>query len=803
MSQHHAPTIAKLRQRLAQAEAALAALRQGQADTLIGEAGPLLVQLKSAVEERERAQREAERLAKEWETTFDAVPDAIWILDAEQRVVRSNRAAETIFGCARAAMIGKHCWEIVHGTGEPIPECPMLRMRRSRRREQMDMPQNGRWFHVTVDPILDAAGQLTGAVHTVSDITERKRLEEGLRRERTLLERITTASPVGIVVVNRHGQITFANPQAEQTLAVSREAMTRRTYNDPAWRITDLAGGPFPDDELPFRRVLATGQSVTNVCHAIEWPDSRRVLLSINGAPLLDAAGAVESAVFTVSDITERLQGEAALRESERRLATLMANLPGMAYRCQNRPDWPMDFVSEGSLALTGWPADALQQNRPAYGELIVNEDRQPVWDAVQRAVAARQPFELTYRIRTAAGQLRWVWERGRGVFAPDGTLLCLEGFVSDITARQQAEEAQSRLATAVEQAAEAIVITDASGAILYVNPAFEKVTGYPRQEVLGQNPRLLKSGRQDAQFYQRMWATLTAGQVWRGHFVNKRKDGQLYEDESTISPLFDAAGRIVNYVAVKRDISRERALEAQLRQSQKMEALGTLASGVAHEINNPITGILNYAQLIQDRLPADSPLTEFTGEIMRETERVAGIVRDLLIFARNEKQRHHPAHIADIVEGTLSLIRTVIRRDQITLTVHVPEDLPQLKCRSQQLQQVLMNLMTNARDALNERYPGHDLDKVLHVSARQFEKEGRRWIRVTVEDHGTGIPPEVRERMFDPFFTTKPRDKGTGLGLAISHGIVKEHHGEISVESEPGRFTRVHVDLPVVAETT
>lgn len=234
------------------------------------------------------------------------------------------------------------------------------------------------------------------------------------------------------------------------------------------------------------------------------------------------------------------------------------------------------------------------------------------------------------------------------------------------------------------------------------------------------------------------------------------------------------------------------------MRQQQKLESIGTLASGVAHEINNPLTGILNYAQLIQDRLPGDSPLAEFTGEIMHETQRVATIVRNLLTFARNEKQSHSPARIADIVEAVLSLVRAVIRHDQITLQVSVPEDLPQLKCRSQQIQQVIMNLVTNARDALNERYPGHHPDKVLSLETQLLERAERRWIRLTVQDHGTGIAPEVQERMFDPFFTTKGRDKGTGLGLSISHGIVKDHHGQWTVESEPGQFTRMHVDLPV-----
>lgn len=269
-----------------------------------------------------------------------------------------------------------------------------------------------------------------------------------------------------------------------------------------------------------------------------------------------------------------------------------------------------------------------------------------------------------------------------------------------------------------------------------------------------------------------------------------------------------DEADRPLRMLGTHTDITERKrleeerwALEAKLRHQQKLEAVGTLASGVAHEINNPINGIMNYAQLIQDRLPPDSPLLEYTTEILHETQRVAGIVHNLLTFSRDERQHLSPAHISDIVERTSSLIRTVFRGDQITLSMDVPHDLPQLHCRSQQLQQVLMNLLTNARDALNERYPGHDPDKVIHVSAALIENNGRRCLRLTVEDHGTGITPEVRERMFDPFFTTKPRDKGTGLGLSISHGIVKDHQGELTVETEPGQFTRMHMDLPVGEE--
>jgi len=282
-------------------------------------------------------------------------------------------------------------------------------------------------------------------------------------------------------------------------------------------------------------------------------------------------------------------------------------------------------------------------------------------------------------------------------------------------------------------------------------------------------------------------------------------RDGTVRTLHSSALLQRDREGTPVRMIGAAQDVTearqseaQRRELETQLRQQQKLESIGTLAGGVAHEINNPINGIMNYAQLIKDDLEDDGPIVELADEIIVETKRVATIVRNLLAFARPEKQAHSPAEMCDIVEATLSLVHTVIRHDQITFEADVPGDLPKVKCRSQQIQQVLMNLLTNARDALNERYPEHDSNKIIRLSARVIEKEGKPWIRTTVEDRGVGIDPEIQDRIFDPFFTTKGRDRGTGLGLSISHGIAREHHGELRVESKPGEYTRFHLELPV-----
>jgi predicted ATPase/signal transduction histidine kinase/tRNA A-37 threonylcarbamoyl transferase component Bud32 len=262
-------------------------------------------------------------------------------------------------------------------------------------------------------------------------------------------------------------------------------------------------------------------------------------------------------------------------------------------------------------------------------------------------------------------------------------------------------------------------------------------------------------------------------------------------------------AGELRKLLAIATDITDRRVFEARQRQQQRLESIGTLASGVAHEINNPVQGILNYAELLDSNPDDPQSVREFAAEITHETERVASIVRNLLAFARQEQDRQYELVApARIVESTLSLLRAVIRKDHVQLDIDVPDTLPQLRCRSQQVQQILMNLVSNARDALNDRYPRYDPDKRISLRASTFERDGASWIRFAVRDHAGGIPEAVRQQIFDPFFTTKGRDKGTGLGLSVSFGIAVEHGGDLSFETETGVGTVFHLDLPVAGPT-
>ena len=368
-----------------------------------------------------------------------------------------------------------------------------------------------------------------------------------------------------------------------------------------------------------------------------------------------------------------------------------------------------------------------------------------------------------------------------------------------DITKRKQAEAERERLLLAIEQAAEIIIITDATGAIQYVNPAFEQTTGYSREEVLGANPRILKSGQQDEVFYRTLWDTISNGKAFQGRLVNQRKDGSLFTEEATISPVVDGSGRIVNYVAVKRDITERLQLEAQYLQAQKMESIGRLAGGVAHDFNNMLSVIIGYTELAMHRAGPQNPLSADLQEILKAADRSAAITRQLLGFARKQTIKPQALDLNETVEKMLNMLRRLIGEDidllwkpcQARLTVNMDPS---------QLDQILANLCVNARDAIG------GLGKITietgqtnfdaSYCAKHFGFSQGEYALLAVSDDGCGMDRETLEKIFEPFFTTKDASRGTGLGLATVYGIVKQNRGFINVYSEPGGGTTVKVYL-------
>ncbi|MGA2244642.1 MAG: PAS domain S-box protein [Verrucomicrobiota bacterium] len=370
----------------------------------------------------------------------------------------------------------------------------------------------------------------------------------------------------------------------------------------------------------------------------------------------------------------------------------------------------------------------------------------------------------------------------------------------AEIEERKHAEQSRARLATAVEQSAEAIVVTDAQAVIQYVNPAFERVTGYTRAESAGQNPRLLKSGRHGPELYKSMWARLTEGKAWSGQLTNRRKNGSLYDSECSITPVHGQEGKIINFVAVSRDVTYQRSIEEQLRQSQKLEAIGTLAGGVAHDFNNILSSLLMQTDVIGmiDPLPAE--VREGLQQIAADTRRAADLTRQLLLFSRRQVMQPRLLNLNDLVINLAKMLQRIIRED-VHLHLHLHTTALLTRGDPGMLEQVLMNLAVNARDAM----PGGGelqvatTETMVDEDAAQLNPDASpgRYVGFSVGDTGSGIPPEVLPKIFEPFFTTKGVGKGTGLGLATVFGIVKQHQGWVKVDNRPGEGVTFQIFLP------
>ena len=371
---------------------------------------------------------------------------------------------------------------------------------------------------------------------------------------------------------------------------------------------------------------------------------------------------------------------------------------------------------------------------------------------------------------------------------------------IRDITAQKRAKAERTRLMAAIEQVGEGIFVTDAQGTIQFVNPAFKRMTGYSGEEAVGQNLRILKSGEQDELLYRNLWETVSGGTTWSGRMVNKRKDGTLYTEETTISPVRDALGQIVNYVAVGRDITEHLRLEGQFLQAQKMEAVGLLAGGVAHDYNNMLTVILGYAELALRKVDPDQPLHGDLEEIIKAARRSTDITRQLLIFARKQTIIPVALDLNQTVESMLTMLRRLIGED-IDLVWLPEKGLGPVKMDPTQVDQILANLCVNARDAIA------GIGKItIETGSSVFDEAycadhlgfvPGDYALLAVSDNGCGMDKKTKDQIFEPFFTSKEVGQGTGLGLSMVYGIVKQNNGFLNVYSEPGCGSTFRVYLP------
>ena len=379
-----------------------------------------------------------------------------------------------------------------------------------------------------------------------------------------------------------------------------------------------------------------------------------------------------------------------------------------------------------------------------------------------------------------------------------------------DITKRKKAEENITRLATVVEQSVEAIEITDLDGTIQYINPAMEELSGYERKELIGQSTRIHKSGKHNQEFYKNLWETILKGDKWQGVFINKRKNGSIYFEKSVIFPIKDASDNIINFAAVRRDITLERKLEQQVQQMQKMEAIGTLTGGIAHDFNNLLTVINGHAEIGLMRVDETDRVHTDLLSILNAGKRAERLTSQLLAFSRKQI---HELKIIQMNDVILNLEKILLRLipENISVSTDLGNEMPYIKADPAQIEQILINLIVNARDALLER-KDPSIKKQIHIKTKAMDIDDYMvkeqvgiptgvYIVLSVSDTGVGIEEDIKDRIFEPFFTTKEVNKGTGLGLATVYGIVKQNNGFIFVDSEKGKGSTFSIYWPVTFE--
>lgn len=369
---------------------------------------------------------------------------------------------------------------------------------------------------------------------------------------------------------------------------------------------------------------------------------------------------------------------------------------------------------------------------------------------------------------------------------------------------RHRAERDLARLGAAIEQAGECIILTDPRGIIQYVNPAFERCTGYSRDEARGSDISMLDAGDQEDSFRRLVLEELRRGNLWSGRFVNRRKDGSLYENEATVTPVYDSEGELISFVSVQRDVTDQVNLENQLRQSQKMEAVGQLAGGVAHDFNNILQAIFGSSDLALMETPADWTARQDVEDIIRSAERGTELVRQLLAFSRKEAFEPTRIDLNGLIRDMTKMLKRLLG-EEYQIVFLEENGLPQMIGDRGQIEQVILNLVLNARDAM----PGGG--RITIQSAKTTPPQGvqyypaepmrRNYIRMSIADDGNGIPREIQDRIFEPFFTTKEVGKGTGLGLSIVFGILKQHGAGLHFESRLQRGTRFDLYFPIAGD--
>ena len=750
------------------------------------------------------------RVGNEWQKTFDADLDAIWLLDKDQKIVRSNKMAEKIFNRSRDEMKGKHCWEIVHATTQPIPECPVVRAKTSLRRESMELQMADRWFSVYVDPILDNNGRISGYVHIVGDITERKFTEEKLEESREKLQLTIDQAPVSIATVSMDKRFLSCNRAFCDFLGYSEDEIKQKTIADVT----------FPEDAdigMADMRAIATGEKKNSVVQKryvrkdgkVVWGDvCINVVRNSQGKPMYFLA--------IIQDITERIKNEKELAEAQRLYRELFENVNIGVLRSTPGPQGA--FIDVNPAMVKMFEANSREQ-------LMALHPSQIYWDEGQRTIASdaivAKGFiddEISYK--TLKGKMICCRIHAVKRIDTDGRVF-FDATIEDITERKKAEnslkESEEKYRLISDNANDWIYMLGKDGAMLYTSPSCERLTGYAPAEFTG-NPHLLlqTTHPDDRDMFEHHIDGISAETAFHSmEFRIVTKVGELRWISHSCSPVYAVDGTYVGRNGTNRDITERKLAENKIillnnELLQKNAELEQLVYVASHDLRSPLVNVQGFSRemgLLADeikkitsqaalpekqRARLDEIMTrEFPEDqnyILASVVKMDALLKGLLRLSRLGRViiNYQKTDMDALLSRVVKTMEFQIQQSKATVETG---PLPPCIGDPDQLNQVLTNLIDNAL-----KYADPNRPAVVRISGKT--KKGVS--EYCIEDNGIGIAPEHREKAFEIFHRLDPKKcEGEGLGLAIVKKIVSRLGGNVRLESEPGKGSMFYVTMP------